>query len=332
MVIGFTYEISKHYKLTADDPPDRYFEFDSEFIIQTICRAIEKNGHKVVRIGSFADLLSDLDNVKKNIDVVFNLSEGLFGRNREAWVPTVLESAGIPFIGSDALTMSLTLDKVATKKFLIADGIPTPGYFATDTPLTLDQPVPLSFPLIVKPQWEGSSKGITKNSKVMTKEELNEQILFIGEKYHQPALIEEFIAGREFTIGIIGNGKNLEVFPVIEITYRGEPLGKKYYFGRYVNTSDMRLICPATIDVKLSNTLKELAKHVYLSVDCRDIGRVDIRVDEKENPFVLEINPLPALSRQDAFGTFAKVLKISYSAMIEKILSASFRRYGIAEK
>ncbi len=331
MVIGFTYEISKNYTLKSDDPPDRYFEFDSEFIIKTICRAIEKNGHSVIRIGNFENLFNGLADIKRKVDIVLNLTEGLFGRNREAQVPTLLEYAGIPYIGSDALAMSLTLDKVATKKFLIADRIPTPGYVVADTPIAA-LPPHLAFPLIVKPRWEGSSKGITKNSKVKTLEELNAQIQFISDKYHQPSLIEEFISGREFTIGAIGNGKDLDVFPVIEITYRGESLGKKYYFGRYVNTSDIRLICPAKIDAKLTNTLKDLARKVFLSVDCRDIGRVDIRIDEKGNPFVLEINPLPALSRQDAFGTFAKVLKISYPAMINKILLAAFDRYGLRGK
>lgn len=327
MVIGFTYEISKHYKLSPDDPPDRYFEFDSEFIIHGIVRAMEKNGHTIVRIGSMSDVIANLESLKKKIDLVLNLSEGLFSRNREAWVPTMLEYAGIPFIGSDALTMSLTLDKVATKKFLIADGIPTPGFFVSDTQVT--SVGSLHFPLIVKPRWEGSSKGITKKSKVNTIKELNEQIKFINDKYYQPSLVEEFIAGREFTIGIIGNRDDMEIFPVIEITYRGEPLGKKYYFGRYVNTSDMRLLCPAPIDAKLTNELKDLAKRVFLSVDCRDIGRVDIRVDEKGSPYVLEINPLPALSRQDAFGMFAKVQKISYADMIGKILTAAFRRYNL---
>lgn len=326
LIIGFAYDLSSDYKLKAGEPRDKYSEFDTKDIIRDIKRAIECNGFGFYDLGNFSHILSSLDKIKCGVDIVFNLAEGLNGRNREAQAPLILEYAGIPFVGSDALSMSLMLDKAITKKVLIAENIPTPKFFVTDRIIRASD-MPFAFPMIVKPRWEGSSKGITNKSKVNNFTQLNKQIRAIVNQYHQPVLVESFIAGREMTVGLIGNGETVSVLPPLEIKIRGASVGNRLFIGRYVYSDDVKYISHSLISKKLTQNILLLAKRTYLALECRDFGRVDFRVDKKDNPYVLEINPLPALSREDAFGALAKTIGISYDAIIGKIIDAAILRH-----
>lgn len=329
LVVGLTYDLASDYALRADDPKDKYSEFDTAHIVHGVQRALEKEGYTLILIGGFSALLSRGEELKKTVDIVFNTAEGLAGRNREAQVPLLLEYLGIPYVGSDALTMSLTLDKVMTKKILIADNIPTPAFVTTAAPLESLASSSLSFPLIVKPQWEGSSKGMTAKSKVKNLSELNTQITHIAKNYHQPALIESFVEGRECTVALIGNGKNFVVFPPLEIRIRGRQAGDKIFVNRYVYTNDVHYECPAKLSPSVLKRMQEAARRTYDAVGCKDFGRVDFRVDQNGTPYVLEINPIPALSKQDTFGSIAKSQSISYDAMIVNVLRAALARYGL---
>jgi len=326
-VIGLTYDLEKDYIFKEADPLDANAEFDTEEIIQNIVSSLERFGHQVIRIGNFRNLLKNLTALK--VDIVFNLAEGLYGRNRESQVPMILEYLGIPYVGSDALTLGLALDKLLTKKILISEGIPTPRFFVVDKGYNLNELNNLSFPLFVKPRWEGSSKGISYSSYVETKEGLKKQIDLINSIYKQPALIEEFIKGKEFTVAIIGN-EELEMLPILQVKINGSiDLGNKFYVYDYVYSDELQYVCPAIIDDLLKDKLKDLALRTYRALECKDFGRVDIRVDEQNNPYVLEINPLPSLSKKDAFGIVAKYLGIDYSEIINRILNTSFKRYAI---
>jgi len=329
IVVGLTYDLASDYQLSDSDPKDRFSEFDNRTIVHGMQKAMEKFGYTVVDIGNFASLLKQADHIKSNVDIVFNTSEGLEGRNREAQVPMLLEYLGIPFVGSDALTMSLTLDKVMTKQILRINDIPTPKFVTTTKQLTESDLSKLHFPLIVKPEWEGSSKGMTAKSKVKNLTELNKQIDFIVKNYHQPALIEEFISGRECTVALIGNGADLVVYPPLEIRIRGKEVANKIFVGRYVYSNDVHYECPAKLPDQTLRTIKDAARKTYEAVNCKDFGRVDFRVDENGHPYVLEINPIPALSRQDTFGTIALSQSISYDEMIVKVLIAGLNRYNL---
>ncbi|MBI3615814.1 MAG: ATP-grasp domain-containing protein [Candidatus Omnitrophica bacterium] len=319
-----TYDLKTEYVFRSGDPLDANAEFDHPSTIQVICDAISSLGHRVVRIGNVEQLLKVLDHLA--VDLVFNIAEGWTGRNREAQVPILLELRGIPYVGSDALTLSFTLDKLMTKKVLLAEGIPTPRYFEISHP---EAPLPpdLTFPLIVKPRYEGSSKGISEHSVVHSPSELKAQAARVIQTYHQPVLVEEFIQGTEFTVAVIGNDPP-EVFPAVQIQIDGRvDLGDLFYtFSRIA--SGAGYVCPARIEPKLEKRLRELALRTYQAVDCLDFGRVDIRVDRGGNPYVLEINPLPSLSTEDVFTAVAKHLGLTYEAMIEKILEAAVKRYG----
>lgn len=324
--VGLTYDLKTDYKFKIGDPPDANAEFDHPSTIDVIAAAIESQGYKVKKIGNVLDLLQKIDNLK--VDIVFNISEGLAGRNRESQVPMLLEMAGIPFVGADALSLALSLDKVMAKKVFIAEKIPTPKFFEIKNMEGLLDTDHLKYPLIVKPRFEGSSKGLSENSRVETLEDLKKQAEFVINTYKQPALVEEFIAGLEFTVALLGNDEP-EVMPVVQIKIDGKlKLNDKFYTFARVTSNRLEYICPAHISQDLKSKLSLLAVKTYNAVECRDFGRVDFRVDNEGNIFVLEINPLPSLSTEDVFSLIAKEIGISYNEIIGRILKSALKRYN----
>jgi D-alanine-D-alanine ligase len=325
-IIGLTYNLKKEYIFKDSDPPDANAEFDHEDTIGIIAEALGSWGHRVVRIGNVHNLLDNLKSL--SVDIVFNISEGLNGRNRESQVPIVLEMAGIPFVGADGLTLGLTLDKVMTKKILVSEAIPTPKFLEVKDSKDIDG-VRLKFPLIVKPRYEGSSKGINDNSVVEDLSRLKQQVDWVITTYHQSALIEEFIRGKEFTVAIIGNNPP-QVLPLVQIRIDGKlQLDNSFYTFSRIHSNTLDYVCPAEISKKLEKMISDLALRTYEAVECRDFGRVDIRVDKDNNPYVLEINPLPSLSTEDVFMVVAKYLKITYNEIIKRILNSALARYSL---
>ena len=327
-VVGLAYDLKTEYTFKDNDPPDANAEFDHPLTVDLIGKTLESLGYTVVKIGNVDSLLKMIDTLK--VDIVFNIAEGASGRNRESQVPLILEMKGIPFVGSDALTLGISLDKVMAKKILIAEGIPTPKFFETDDPLNNIAKInKVKFPLIVKPRSEGSSKGLSEKSRVETVEELRTQIGHIVKTYNQPALVEEFILGFEFTVAIIGN-EFPEVLPPVQIKIDGKlKLGDKFYTFTRIHSNRLEYVCANKIPKALEQKLKDLALRTYRAIDCRDFGRVDFRVDADNNPYVLEINPLPSLSEEDVFMCIANYLKVPYAEMIRRILDAAFARYGM---
>ena len=326
-IVGLTYDLKTDYEFKEGDPPDANAEFDHPSTIDVIAKAIESCGFKLKRIGNATNLLEKIDHL--DVDIVFNISEGISGRNRESQVPILLEMAGIPFVGADALTLSLTLDKIMAKKIFIAEKLPTPKFFEVKTCDELMNVDHCKFPLIVKPRFEGSSKGLSDNSRVETKEELKTQVEYIINTYKQPALIEEFISGQEFTVAVVGNDPP-EVMPVVQIKIDGRlQLKDKFYTFARITSNRLEYICPARISQNLKKKLTELALRTYKAVECRDFGRVDFRVDNENKPYVLEINPLPSLSTEDVFMTVAKEIGVTYEEMIGKILNSALKRHNL---
>lgn len=329
-IIGLTYDLKEDWRPSIDDPADLNAELDSQKTIEGLAAAIESAGHKVKRIGNVHNLLRVIDDL--GVDIVFNIAEGHTGRNRESQVPILLELKGIPFVGADALALGLTLDKILAKKCFIADGIPTAPFFEAKSSEDLERLNTIGFPLIVKPRFEGSSKGLSKNSRVEDYAGLKKQVALINRSYKQGALVEKFIKGTEFTVGVIGN-EHPWVMPVVQIKIEGKTqLGDDFYtFSRLLQPDLVEYLCPAEIPRRLSDRLQDLAVRVYQCVECRDFGRVDFRVDEKGNPYVLEINPLPCLSTEDVFYVAAKALATTYEEMINRILNFALERYGLLD-
>ena len=324
--VGLTYNVKSEFVLRPGDPPDLNAELDHEDTVLHIERALTEGGHQVARIGNARALLDRWG--KLDVDIVFNIAEGYEGRNRESQVPILLEMMRVPFVGADGLTLGLTLDKVMTKKVLIAEGIPTPRYAEVSDPEKL-WALELAYPLIVKLRYEGSSKGLSEKSLVNSPEELQRQVRWLMDAYKRSSVfIEEFVEGREFTVAVIGN-ESPEAYPVCQIMLDGvTDLGRKFFTWAYLRAG-ADYVCPAPIPKPLANDMQALAIRTYQAVDCRDFGRVDFRVDRHGKPYVLEINPLPSLSTEDVFNFIAKTRGITHHQIINRILAASLARYGL---
>jgi D-alanine-D-alanine ligase len=325
--VGLTYDLKTDYEFKEGDPPDANAEFDHPLTIGVIAEAIESQGFKAKKIGNASNLMEKMGNL--GVDIVFNISEGISGRNRESQVPILLEMLDIPFVGSDALTLGLTLDKIMAKKVFIGEKIPTPKFFEIKNVEALIDTDHLKFPLIVKPRCEGSSKGLSENSRVENKEELKKQAEYIIQTYKQPALVEEFIAGQEFTVAVIGNDPP-QPMPIVQIKIDGHlKLNNRFYTFARITSNRLEYICPARISQELGKRISDLAVRAYNAVECRDFGRVDFRVDNEGNPYVLEINPLPSLSTEYVFPVVGKQVGFSYEQIIGKILESAMKRYQL---
>jgi len=327
MKIGITYNLKTDWSFAESDPRDANAEYDKPQTLDQIIEALESGGHEVSRLGDVGKLLSQIDNL--DVDIVFNICEGVKGRNRESQVPVLLEMKGIPYIGSDGMTLALTLDKVMAKKCFLADGIPTPRFFVAKNLSDIENMNGLRYPLMVKTSQEGSSKGISEESRVEDREELRRQVKRVTEIYNQPALIEEFIRGKEFTVAVMGN-EDAEAMPPVQVSIDGKTeLGDQFYTFSRIFSDSLKYLCPAEISEELENQLKALAVKVFRCVDCKDMGRVDFRVDQEGNPYVLEINPLPNLGHEDVFYIFPKMLGSTYEKTINRIVDIASKRYGM---
>ena len=327
--IGLTYNLKTEWKAGECDPKDASAEFDKPETIDRVVKVLENGGFAVKRIGNVEDLLKQLDHL--DVDIVFNLCEGKKGRNRESEVPVFLEMKGIPFVGSDGLTMGITLDMVVAKQVFVAEEIPTPRYFVMNKGDSVQQLNKIGYPLIVKTSREGSSKGISKDSKVTDLASLRKRAQLIIETYDQPALVEDFIRGMECTVAVIGNDP-VQVMPIVQTTIDGKfQLGEEFYTNARIYSNAIKYVCPAQFSTGLIKKIEDIAARAYKAVGCRDFARIDFRIDEKENPYVLEINPLPSLDYEDAFNIFPQTIGSSYDEMIIKIINFALERYGLLE-
>lgn len=329
MKIGMTYNLKSDWKITDGDMLDGNAEFDKPQTIDDLARIFESFGHSVIKIGNVQNLLAQIKNL--DVDIVFNIHEGIGDRNRESQVPSILDLYRIPFTGSDALTLGITLDKMVAKKCFIADGVATPRYFVARNAENLKELNTIGFPLIVKTMWEGTSKGLCEKSRVEDFPALERQVKLVVEKYKQPALVEEFISGTEFTVAVIGN-EDPQAMPVAQVSIGGNvELGDNFYTFELTQGNDVRYVCPAKISDQLTQKMQKMAVAAYQSVGCRDYGRVDFRVDHKGNPYVLEINPLPSLDRKDVFNLFPKVIGTTFEDVLQRILDLALKRYGLVD-
>jgi len=327
--IGITYNLKTDIQLSAEDPADLNAEFDSEETLNFIIAALESGGHRVKKIGHVYNLIKHIEDL--DVDIVFNIAEGFKGRNREAQVPLLLELFGVPYVGSDALTLGLTLDKIVAKKCFIADGLPTAPYFCAENAKDLKKLNTIGYPLIVKPRYEGTSKGLSPQSRVENLEQLTRQVELITQKYKQAALVEKFIRGTEFTVPVMGN-ENPQAMPVSQVKIDGKlDLGNNFFTFELVLAKDdsLQYACPAPIPPALTKKLQAIAVLAYKSVDCRDFGRVDFRVDEQGNLYILEINPLPSLAKLDVFNLFPQTIGSTYEKTVNQILNIALERYGL---
>lgn len=249
-------------------------------------------------------------------------------------MPAVLESLDVPFTGSGSTTLSLALDKARTKQVLASEGVPTPAWQAFRSPDEALNPR-LQFPLIVKPNREGSAKGIMRENVVRDEAALTRQVRRVFEQYRQEVLVEEFVDGMELTVGVLGNDV-LQALPILEIDFAGcERSGEFFYSWRmkeYQGNRDLGLDpachCPARLDAARAAAVQHVALRVHRALGCRDLSRTDIRLRRDGTPFVLEVNPLPGLSPQESnFPIMTTAAGIAHPALITHLVELALARY-----
>jgi D-alanine-D-alanine ligase len=325
-----------------EEPPsssDVYAEWDSAETIDAVATALSSYG-EVIRLEATEEFPERLR--AERPDIVFNIAEGLHGSNREAHVPAICEFLDVPYSGSDPFTLSLCLHKARTKDVLTARGIPNAAFTLIDSDAALDRLAreTKNFPLFLKPVQEGSSKGITEKNFVSSRDELVAQARFLLDTYQQPVIAEAFLPGAEFTCGVLGNGESAEVLPLVAINFGSLPSGAVPIYGYeakwiWDTPSDPLDIfeCPARIDGGLQAAIEEVVLRAYRVLGCRDWSRIDVRLDARGVPNIVEVNPLPGIlpnpEDNSCLPKAARAAGLSYDQLIQSALKHAAERYEL---
>ena len=334
-----------------EEPPsisDVYAEWDSAETIDAVAAALSAAG-EVIRLEadeSFPERLR-----AERPDIVFNIAEGLHGANREAHVPAICEFFGLPYSGSDPFSLSLCLHKARTKELLSVHGVPNAPFALVESVRELDQlltgahprlALPTAdAPLFVKPVQEGSSKGITQKNLVRSADELDAQTRSLLVAYDQPVIVERFLPGAEFTCGVLGNGDEARVLPIVAMNFASLPAGALPIYGfeaKWVwDTPDEPLDifeCPARIDSRLRQAIETTVLSAYRVLGCRDWSRIDVRLDTAGVPNIVEVNPLPGIlpnpEDNSCLPKAARAAGIGYDELIQTALLAAAERNHVS--
>jgi D-alanine-D-alanine ligase len=320
MLAGITYDLKDDYLAQGMDK-EACAEFDSVETIDAIDNFLKSRGLQTERIGNVQALNKALAQ-NKRWDFVFNIAEGVYGRGREAQVPALLDAYQIPYVFSDPLVLALTLDKALTKRLVRDAGVPTADFWLLESS---NHPTIESskYPLFVKPNADGTGKGITAKSLVKTQKELQEAVQDLLSRFDQPVLAEQYLPGREFTVGITGTKEKASVIGVMEIMLgdKADPQGYTY---------DNKQLYETRVSYKLAGDSEaqkaaEVALRAWRVLGCRDGGRVDIRSDANAQPHFLEVNPLAGLHPQlGDLVILSKFAGLSYHDLLGRFLGSAF--------
>ncbi len=340
MRVGLTFNMKRGDTEEAQEPPgsrrtDAQAEWDTPETIAAVQNALEAR-HEVVPIDAGEDAYAALQ--KARPDIVFNIAEGSSGPGREGFIPSILEHLKIPYTASDPLTLNICLDKSRTKEILAYYGLPTSRFrVVSDNNFSFNS---LHYPLMVKPLFEGSSIGIRNDSLVNTRQEMRERVLWLLNNYNEPALVEEFLPGREFTASIIGNGSEARVLPIVEILFDSLPQGVNpiySYEAKWIwdqSSNPLKIFeCPARLSEELRTEIESICLKAYGILRCRDWCRIDVRLDASGRPHILELNPLPGIlpnpEDNSCFPKAARAAGMEYSQLINAVLDIACKRYGL---
>ncbi len=340
MRVGLTYNLKREVRDTEGLPEDFYAECDDRETVESVRDAILTRHEEVVMIEADEEAYENLRSTRP--DIVFNMAEGISGESRESQLPAMMEMLGIPYTGSAPLTLGLCLNKARTKELLSRYSIPTPKFAVIGDREDADVDLTryLAFPMIVKPLYEGSSKGIRQDSVVYNSDELRAKVLSVKEVYSQPVLVEEYLGGREFTVAVLGNGGDLRVLPIVEINYSSLPEGAtriysyeaKWILDRPEAPLDI-FTCPADVSEGLKGALDKLAADACRVLDVKDWCRIDIRCNSIGAPHVLELNPLPGILKgpecNSCFPKAARAAEMTFTELVNSVIDIAGERYGI---
>lgn len=324
MRVGLTYDLRSEY-LALGYGEEETAEFDQQGTIDALADAIESLGHSVDRIGSARSLVNRLAKGDR-WELVFNIAEGLYGYGREAQVPAILDVYGIAYTFADPLAASVCLHKGWSKMIVRTAGVPTADFAIIESPADIDR-VALEYPMLAKPIAEGTGKGVTPKSVVRSKADLSQVAIELLDRYHQPVLVEAFLPGREFTVGIVGSGAASRAIGSIEIVLRSDAEPEVY---SYTNKEE----CETLVDYRhvtradpLVAEAERIALDAWVALDCRDGGRVDIRCDARGKPQFLEVNPLAGLHPTHSdLPMIATAIGMPYAELIRAIVDSAATR------
>lgn len=322
MRVGLTYDLRQDY-LAKGFGEEETAEFDAPETIAAIEGVLKGRGYKVERIGNIRSLVQRLS-AGKRWDFVFNIAEGMHGVGREAQVPALLDAYRIPYTFSDPLTMALTLDKAMAKRIVRDHGLTTAPFCLVETESQLVEQ-PLSFPVFAKPVAEGTGKGVTEASRIQSWNELVETTTRLLKRYRQPVLVEAFLPGREFTVGIVGTGAKAKVIAIMEINLLSKAERGAY---SYLNKE----LCADRVEYRLADDEEaELASQTALAawqaLGCRDGGRVDLRSDAYCVPQFLEVNPLAGLRPGHSdLVILSELAGWTYDQLVNRIIDSCLER------
>jgi D-alanine-D-alanine ligase len=325
LAVALCYDLKADY-LAAGFAPADVMEFDEEETVAALAGALLAVGHRPERVGRGVELARRLA-AGERWDLVFNLSEGVRGRSREAQVPALCEMFDQPYTFSDPLTCAVTLDKALAKRLVRDHGLPTAAFAVVERPEDAAA-VDLPLPLFAKPLAEGSSKGVTRCSRVETRAELAAACADLLATFHQPVLVESFLPGREMTVGILGNGAEARVLGVLEVSFRAgaDPAYTAENKREYKDRVDYRLLDGEPF----ARRARQVALAAYHALGCRDVARVDLRCDAAGEPCFLEVNPLPGLHpTYSDLPILAERMGTPYAELIGQVVEAAARRWGI---
>lgn len=301
--------------------------------LKDIKMSLLRMNHEVIEINSDKDLLQNLLKIKDDIDLVFNIADEGINLNTqlEPHVPALMDVLGIKYTGSNYISLANCLDKVIAKRIVFSENILTPKYLVFDNEIISNKiNLPdLEFPLIVKPSREDGSVGIKNDSVVTNFDDLIKKVNNIIKKYNQPALVEEYIDGREISVGVLGHDDNLKVLSTLEILYNmGDEQNNIFSYECKWDKNDELFKstpykCPAKIDSKLELKIVNIAKKVYQLMGLKDYGRIDFRLDKDNNPYFIEANPNPDLTNGDILSMMAKKANLSYDDLINFIINSA---------
>ncbi len=326
MEIGIAYDLRCDSR-DGGGPTDQFEEYDSPATVEAVAAALESCGYAVRRLGGGRTLVHEL--LERPPELVFNMAEGAHTRSREAHVPAVCELLSVPYTHSDPLTLAASLDKAVAKQLIAAAGIPTPRWHVVED---AGHRVALEFPLLAKPLAEGSSMGIRVSSRAERPSELRGHIERLLGDYSQPVLVEEFCPGPEFTVGITGAGAGAQLLGVMEIVPLQAPVGQ-FVYSLEVKREDEAFVeyhVPPCRPQELVDRIVAVAFGAYRALGCRDIARVDLRLDAHGEPSFLELNPLPGLG--PAYGDIVILAErsgVPFEELISRIVGCARGRHGI---
>jgi D-alanine-D-alanine ligase len=323
MHIGVTYDLRSDYRALGYSE-EATAEFDAEETIAAVCTALGGLGHEVERIGGVRPLAAALV-AGRRWDAVFNICEGLKGVSREAQVPALLEAFDVPYMFSDPLTLALALDKALAKRVVRDAGVPTADFALIESEADIAK-VTLPFPLFLKPVAEGSGKGVGVRSKVDNRSELESVARDLLKTFAQPVLVEEFLPGREFTVGITGTGQEATVLGISEIVPGEKYVGHAYGYENKEEWEGRLQVVRAQGDV--AQAAGDVALAAWRALRCRDGGRADVRLDRDGQPRFIEVNPLAGMRPGYSDLCFIAAFEgLSYQQLIGKFLDAFLARH-----